>query len=279
MTEKEETVEREEADSGDREFDGREDPASPLGDSELFEREAERMVEIEARLRDEYDEATLSVHREGDVEAGDEPLTATVTGAHREGTDDDPERVVFTGVDDEDRKLEFSVPWPEDVTDESEPLVRLLGWYDLSVDQFASIIGEDVPLRLDDDGTVTVHVPPVPALGNDLWYRIKRWGMDKGLVTYNPGSLVRKGETSPYSASRLWVLVATTVSLLVGVLGLVVVPALATPSSAAAWLAYALLVGLPSGFVAGFGLLLLPLLVLVVGAQAYRWIRARFFPD
>jgi len=277
MTEKEETVEREA--SGDREFDDRGDWESPAGDAASVEREAERMVEIEAMLREQRDAAELSVAREGEVEPGEEPLTATVTGARREGFEDDPDRVVFTGVDDHDRKLEFSVPWPDDVTDESEPLVRLLEWYDLSVDQFASIIGEDVPLRLDADGNVAVHVPPVPALGNDLWYRIKRWGMEKGLVTYNPGSLVRKGENSPYSASRLWVLFASTIALLVGFLGLVVVPAVATPSSAAAWIAYLLLVGLPSGLIGGLGLLLFPLLVLVVGAQAYRWIRARFFPD
>lgn len=276
MTEEEETIERtrEGADLEESEEEWR------LPESSSVEREAERMVEIEAMLREQRDDPGVSLAREDGVE-GEVPSTATVTGARRETVEDGRDRVVFTGVDDRDRKLEFAVPWPEDVDDDAEPLVRLLGWYGLSVDQFASIIGEEVPLRLDGEGNVTVHVPPVPALGNDLWYRIKRWGMEKGLVTYSPGSLLRPGETerSPYSTARLWVVLLSTVGLLLGTLGLVVLPALATPSSAAAWLAYLLLVGVPAGLAGTVGLVLAPLLLLIVGASAYRWIRARFFPE
>jgi len=282
VTEKEETVERtdeaaERSDTPDR-ADERGSPTDsgdgPLaGPADDVEAEAQRMVEIETMLRDQRDAVGVAVDREGEV-GDDPPLRATVTGARREGPEDDPERVVFVGVDDRDRRLEFSVPWPADPGDESEPLVRLLSWYGLSVGSFASIIGEEVPLRLDRDGAVTVHVPPVPAAGNDLVYRIKRWGMARDLVTYSPGSLVRPGQGSPYSASRLWALFLGSMGLLGGIVGLVVVPALFTPTTAAAWLAYLLLVGLPAGLMGAIGVVLLPVILWVVVG----WIRDRLFP-
>lgn len=275
MTEEEETVERAVSQDATSPAPGEEPEEWPLPVDDV-ERGAERMVEIESLLRDQRDAIEISVTRKGEVD--DPPLTATVTGARRTGPAEDPERVVFTGVDDHDTRLEFSVPWPNDPTDDTEPLVRLLAWHGLSVDEFASIIGEPVPLRLDADGEVTVHVPPVPALGNDLWFRIKRWGMAKDLVTFSPGSLIRPGTASPYSNAKLWIVLLSTLGLVIGTLGLAVLPAVFTPSSAAAWLAYLLLVGLPSGLFGAIGVILLPLLVWVIGSSAYRWIKARYFP-
>ena len=231
---------------------------------------AARMVEVEAELRD------LTDRRPGEKADPAEapPHHAEVTDARR-----DRDTVVFTGVDEAGRELEFTLPWPEDPTDEGEPLVRLLDWLDVDVRRFADVSGETVPLKLDADGNVVVHVPPVNAPGNALWFRTKRWGMRHGLVRYKSNGLVRGRVTSPYSATRLYLTLVTAVSLLVSTLGLVVVPSVVPIEGVVGWLVYGLVVGLPSTLVGGLALLLLPAVGAILGVKGYRWFKRRFFPS
>lgn len=77
--------------------------------------------------------------------------TARVIGGERDGN----EFVLHVAVDGESRSL--SLPYPDDPTDRTEPLVRLSDWCDVEVDRIADI--DRVPVVVQ-NGEHKLHIPP-----------------------------------------------------------------------------------------------------------------------
>lgn len=93
------------------------------------------------------------------------------------------------------------IAWPDDPTDESEPLVRLCRWLDVPLTDLTQLKGAYVPLRRwggkrpkpgEDAGKkLVIDLPPVDALGNRLKFRIHRVRQTHRFLNYAlPGLMV-----------------------------------------------------------------------------------------